>query len=433
MTLLDQLLPYQKKFVQSEARNKFFLCSRQAGKSFCSAYIACHEALVKDNSVILVISTGSRASEEWLNKAEQFAQAIQVLSDNFYTYDRTSDKLIFSNGSRILSLPSGNPTSLRGYTAQCVIIDECFFIERPNEVLAAINPTLTRSQDSKFILCSTPGSKLSPFYQIYCDAKVSNDWYVQTTTIDDCIRDGLKVDIERLKQLCPDPNIFDIEYRCQFASSSGSLIDTSLLQSYVDIKDPIIEYYIGVDWARTSDGTSISILGRDKNDINYLIDVINIHNVDYDRQINVVKETFLKYQPKMVYCDAGGLGSPLVEQLNKTVSARIKPFNFTSTSKPQSYEYFRKTVFDRKLKIKDDLMTLLLEDISLVQQIITENGKIVYSSRRLNGSHADNLTSLILALQASHDSPSNFTLPSASLRQSKVNQIFGLGFTSRLK
>ena len=135
----------------------------------------------------------------------------------------------------------------------------------------------------------------------------------------------------------------------------------------------------------------------------------------------------------MVYCDAGGLGSPLVEQLNKTVSARIKPFNFTATSKPQSYEYFRKTVFDRKLKIKDDLMTLLLEDISLVQQIITENGKIVYSSRRQNGSHADNLTSLILALQASHDSPSSFTLPSASLRQSKVNQIFGLGFTSRLK
>ena len=83
---------------------------------------------MKDNSVILVISTGSRASEEWLNKAEQFAQAIQVLSDNFYTFTRTSDKLIFSNGSRILSLPSGNPTSLRGYTAQCVIIDECFFI-----------------------------------------------------------------------------------------------------------------------------------------------------------------------------------------------------------------------------------------------------------------------------------------------------------------
>lgn len=73
MTLLDRLLPYQREFVTADKRNKFFLCSRQAGKSFSSAYIACYEALSKDGCCVLVISTGSRASEEWLNKAEQFA------------------------------------------------------------------------------------------------------------------------------------------------------------------------------------------------------------------------------------------------------------------------------------------------------------------------------------------------------------------------
>lgn len=66
------------------------------------------------------------------------------MSGNTITYEKTADKIKFSTGSVIMSLPSGNPNSLRGYSAQCVLIDECFFILNPSEVMQAIAPTLTR-------------------------------------------------------------------------------------------------------------------------------------------------------------------------------------------------------------------------------------------------------------------------------------------------
>lgn len=84
-----------------------------------------------------------------------------------------------------MSLPSGNPAGLRGYTADVVIIDECAYIERPEDVFAAIAPTLTRDPDAQLIVASTPAGKASWFYKLYEEAAADKDWYVQTTTIED--------------------------------------------------------------------------------------------------------------------------------------------------------------------------------------------------------------------------------------------------------
>ena len=67
-------------------------------------------------------------------------------------------------------MPSGNPVGLRGYTADIVIIDEAAYIDNPEEVWAAIAPTLTRDPDAELILASTPAGKASWFYKLYEDA-----------------------------------------------------------------------------------------------------------------------------------------------------------------------------------------------------------------------------------------------------------------------
>ena len=46
------------------------------------------------------------------------------------------------------------------------------------------------------------------FYELYQNAIINPEWYVQHTTIHDAISDGLEIDISRLKSLCPDPDIF---------------------------------------------------------------------------------------------------------------------------------------------------------------------------------------------------------------------------------
>ena len=144
------------------------------------------------------------------------------------TYTPSADSCKFSNGSRIVSLPSGNPTALRGWSAQAVLIDECAFLERPYDVMQAIAPTLTRDKDAKLIVASTPAGKQGLFWDLYNEQ--DEDTYVQTTTIYDAVNDGLNVDIEQLRKLCPDEDVWKMEYCCQFLDSYGSFIDTSLLE-----------------------------------------------------------------------------------------------------------------------------------------------------------------------------------------------------------
>lgn len=148
-------------------KRKIWLAARQIGKSFSLAYLAVYKALSKKGGLSLIISTGAKASSEIMKKVTQFADAVKVMSNSRIDYTASSDCVKFNNGSRVMSLPSGNPPALRGYTAIATIIDEAAFIERPEDVLAAILPTLTRDPNAELIIASTPAGKNSLFYEMY--------------------------------------------------------------------------------------------------------------------------------------------------------------------------------------------------------------------------------------------------------------------------
>lgn len=411
-SLLDLALPYQKKVILDNSKVKILNFSRQIGKSWTAAYLATQKCLMKQNGLVIYLSTGQRAADESLKTCKKFGDAIKVLSDGKITYDSTASCITYSNGSRIMTLP-GKPESCRGWTVDLLVCDEMAFWQQPDECWQAIVPALLNKiagGDKEIIICSTPLGKNSLFFDLCQRAKVENDWKYFEVSIHDAIKDGLNVDLEQLHKLIPDPIQFSIEFECSFADSSNDFLSPNLLQFYNDdVK--LEDFFIGVDWARSGDGTAIVALGRTKESRVYLIDLCTLHNVEYEKQINFVKEIFRKYNPKAMYGDAGGLGSPIMEELNKKVSTRIKPFNFTSANKTDAYEYFRKQVFDRNIFFKEDFRTQIVSDLSLIQQIISENGKISYVSRRANGSHGDIVSAVVLALQAIRDNPINASTP----------------------
>ena len=411
-SLLDLALPYQKKVILDNSKVKILNFSRQIGKSWTAAYLATQKCLMKKNGLVIYLSTGQRAADESLKTCRKFGDAIKVLSDGKITYDSTASCITYSNGSRIMTLP-GKPESCRGWTVDLLVCDEMAFWQQPDECWQAIVPALLNKiagGDKEIIICSTPLGKNSLFFDLCQRAKVENDWKYFEVSIHDAIKDGLNVDLEQLHKLIPDPIQFSIEFECSFADSSNDFLSPSLLQFYNDdVK--LEDFFIGVDWARSGDGTAIVALGRTKESKIYLLDLCTLHNVEYEKQINFVKEIFKKYNPKAMYGDAGGLGSPIMEELNKKVSARIKPFNFTSTNKTDAYEYLRKQVFDRNMFFKEDFRTQIVSDLSLIQQIISENGKLSYVSRRANGSHGDIVSAIVLALQAIRDNPINASTP----------------------
>ena len=411
-SLLDLALPYQKKVILDNSKVKILNFSRQIGKSWTAAYLATQKCLMKQNGLVIYLSTGQRAADESLKTCKKFGDAIKVLSDGKITYDSTASCITYSNGSRIMTLP-GKPESCRGWTVDLLVCDEMAFWQQPDECWQAIVPALLNKiagGDKEIIICSTPLGKNSLFFDLCQRAKVENDWKYFEVSIHDAIKDGLNVDLEQLHKLIPDPIQFSIEFECSFADSSNDFLSPNLLQFYNDdVK--LEDFFIGVDWARSGDGTAIVALGRTKESKIYLLDLCTLHNVEYEKQINFVKEIFRKYNPKAMYGDAGGLGSPIMEELNKKVSTRIKPFNFTSANKTDAYEYLRKQVFDRSIFFKEDFRTQIVSDLSLIQQIISENGKISYVSRRANGSHGDIVSAVVLALQAIRDNPINASTP----------------------
>ena len=85
------------------------------GKSFSLAFSATQKALSKKYGLSLIVSTGARAASEMLRKCVNFAEAVKKLSNGKIDYTNSADAIKFSNGSRILSLPSGNPAALRGF------------------------------------------------------------------------------------------------------------------------------------------------------------------------------------------------------------------------------------------------------------------------------------------------------------------------------
>lgn len=147
------------------------------GKSFAVAGLLAYKALSRKNGLSLCVSTGARAASEIIRKCVLFAEAVKKMTDGRIDYVPGHDHVNFTNGSRILSLPN-NPAACRGFTAECVCLDEAAFIENLDDVIQAIAPTLTRNPDAEFVMTSTPAGKNGKFYELYQAALMDPEWEV---------------------------------------------------------------------------------------------------------------------------------------------------------------------------------------------------------------------------------------------------------------
>ena len=149
------------------------------GKSFTLAAMLVERALEK-RGLSLCISTGSRAASEIVRKSVMFAEAVKKLSHGRLTYTSGFDHVTFSNGARVMSLPSSTDgANLRGWTASCVCIDEAAWIPHLEKVLQAISPTLSRDPSAELVLTTTPAGRNGPFYDLWVEARDHPEvWHV---------------------------------------------------------------------------------------------------------------------------------------------------------------------------------------------------------------------------------------------------------------
>ena len=94
---------------------------------------------------------------------------MEVLTDGQLTFKSSFDSVRFSNGSRVMALPSSTDgANLRGWTVTgCVAIDEAAFIRNLDAIMQAIAPTLSRSRTAQLVIASTPAGKHGRFYDMW--------------------------------------------------------------------------------------------------------------------------------------------------------------------------------------------------------------------------------------------------------------------------
>lgn len=414
MKLLDTFLPYQKSFFCNPAKRKIWLSGRQCGKSFCLAGMLAQTALKQDNGLSLCISTGAKAASEIIMKCIQFARAVEVLTDGAITFKSSFDGVKFSNGSRVLALPSSTDgANLRGWTVTgCVAIDEAAFIRNLDKIMQAIAPTLSRSQTAQLVIASTPAGKNGKFYDMWKAAQDDPSWYAQSTTIHDAILAGLNVDLDALHKLCPDREVFAQEYECTFQSSLESMLDPELIEETDSIPANASGTWLGIDIGRQHDRTSI-VAVKQVGDKLYVDSIKTLHRCEYQKQL----DEFAKHaaaQKNLVagYIDAGGIGSAVAEFAGQKISPKLKPFIFTATSKTPAYELFRSKVMQRgQILFSPEAAKLARADVLNVSRIVTESGQVRYTADSNAEGHGDIVSGIVLALQAWHDFPLQASLP----------------------
>ena len=131
------------------------------------------------------------------------------------------------------------------------------------------------------------------FYDLIQNA--DQDWYVQRTTIEDAVKDGLKVDVDELRKFVGDVDVFNQEYMCVFSKEFGSFIDTDTIDFVDEIPNQQGGYYLGMDIGRKHDMTALVIL-KSIGDKVYVVNVISLNKCEYSEQIRIVKDLNDKYK-----------------------------------------------------------------------------------------------------------------------------------------
>lgn len=403
---LNLLLPYQKRWVADKSLYRIGLMTRQGGKSTMVACDYTLQSITKQKALFLLLSAGERQAKELLLKCKQWAEAFKIATPPKYrdlvAYSANSSEVSFANGSRILALPA-SPSTLRGYTADGICLDEFALVQDDKAIWQAVLPSITNEITGKksVSVISTPTGLETVFAHIW--ANDDGTWSKHRLTIYDAVNQGLQADPEQLKKLIDDELIFQTEYCCQFAASADCAFPADWLQNIGENECPRGTYYFGYDVGRSRDISVGIVLAKHGSKL-HVVDMQTYRNMPYRLQIDAIKETFSRFPITGGYIDATGIGNMLAEEIHREFP-KVMPFIFTYATKGEAYDRLRKSFQNRAICVYENFVRQLVDDLGGVKRMISSVGRISYTAPHTKDGHSDASSALALAVQAEHDFP----------------------------
>ena len=141
---------------------------------------------------------------------------------------------------------------------------------------------------------------------------------------------------------------FAQEYMLKPISNETSLFPPSLFQEHLndtltlkptqqEISDQGWTVYMGVDFAMSTsvgaDFTVITVLGVDQFGKRTIIDIVRVKGMSFQNQLELIKDTWRKYDADMVFCESNQMQRIFGEELARTTDMPVYQFNTSATGK----------------------------------------------------------------------------------------------------
>jgi len=224
---------YQEKFLRDN--NQFVLArwSRQSGKSHTIAALCLYLVLSQSYRRVVILAPSLRQSRRMIAKISLF---LSKMEQDFLAGRPFKTRLEFINGSSIEALPN-SPETVRGTTADMVLVDELSFVLNDEDLYDAVVYMLGTT-NGRFIAASTPGSRDSLFYKMCTDDRKFGNFSRHHVSWNEALEPNgpLKKQIlDAIRaQMVEDPWRWQREMEAEFAVDEDAYFSYALIERSVD-------------------------------------------------------------------------------------------------------------------------------------------------------------------------------------------------------
>lgn len=402
------LYPYQRRWVQDDARFKIAMFARQCGKTFTSTLelaldCARAEALGQRRRWV-ILSRGERQAREAMNEGVKLH--LGALAAGFKAYDYEWEAGIkaleveLPGGSKITALPA-NPDTARGFSAN-VLLDEFAFHQDSRAIWKALFPVISKP-GLKLRVISTPNGKGNKFYDLMTGH--DDGWSRHTTDIYQAVADGLPRDIEELRRGAGDDDLWAQEFELKWLDEASAWLSFELIASCEHDAAGLPEHYqggpcfVGVDIAARNDLFVIWVVEQ-VGDVYWTREIIERRRASFAEQDALLDDVMQRYRVLRACMDQTGMGEKPVEDAQRRHgTTRVEGVLFTAANKMTMATAGKEAFEDRKLRIPEG-NTALRADLHKLKKVTGPTGTPRFVADSDSTGHADRTWACFLALNA---------------------------------
>lgn len=298
----------------------------------------------------------------------------------------------FPGGGTVQVRSADNPDSLRGEGLDFVVIDECAYVAEA-AWQEALRPALS-DRLGRAMFISTPSGR-NWFWRCYQRGLQGGEWQSWSfpTSDNPYIEPS---EIEEARGDLPE-RIFRQEYLAEFLEGEGTVFRNIAACLNAPETTPAEHaghhLVMGVDWAKQSDFTCLSVVCRD---CRTEVARDRFNQIDYHVQRQRLQALAERWNVAVILAESNSIGEPIIEELQRS-GLPVRGFETTATSKPPLIESLA-LAFEREecQWQADPVWTGELE--AYERKVSPVTGRSQYSAPE--GMHDDTVIARALAWQA---------------------------------